>query len=74
MQRALEKTKRELASLRGALESAEGEDFPSAEYDEADAQLDVVTAFTGAEGRRLQQKILAAGGLEPGRVRRTGAG
>lgn len=72
LQRALEKTKRELRSLRGALETAEGDDFPAGEYAAVDDLLTRAGEFADTEGRRLQAKILTAGGVEPGRVRRTG--
>ena len=72
LQRAVEKSKRELRSLRGALETAEGDDFPGDEYAAVDDLLSRAAEFAGAEGRRLQAKILTAGGVEPGRVRRTG--
>jgi hypothetical protein len=71
--RAVEKSRRELESLEGALRHAEGEDFPHALYDEIGAQLDAVTTFVNDEGRRLQSKILQAGGIEPGRIRRGSA-
>ena len=68
--RAAEKAERELEALEGALAHAEGDDFPSAAYDEVRAALRRTLAFTEEEGARLQEKILHAGGLEPGRVRR----
>jgi len=71
--RAIEKSRRELESLEGALRHAEGEDFPRELYDQVGAQLDEVTAFVNDEGRRLQSKILQAGGIEPGRIRRGSA-
>jgi hypothetical protein len=72
LRRAAEKAERELASLEGALGRAEGEDFPVAVYEEVAAALRRVVDFTDEEGARLQEKILHAGGLEPGRVRRGG--
>lgn len=72
LQRSLEKCVRELGGLRGALESAEGEDFPAEDYDEVEGLLNQAREHASREGARLQAKILAAGGLEPGRVRRTG--
>jgi hypothetical protein len=36
--------------------------------------LHAVTGFVDEEAQRLQEKVLHAGGLEPGRVRRTGGG
>ena len=72
LRRACEKAVREMDALRGALERAEGSDFPHDAYAEADGCLRRVLDFTDEEARRLQEKILHAGGLEPGRVRRTG--
>ena len=71
-QRSVEKCRRELGALRGALETAEGDDFPVTDYDEVLDHLEAAGAFAGREGARLQAKILVAGGLEPGRVRRSG--
>lgn len=71
LKRAVEKSRREIGSLRGALERAEAEDFPAHEYDEAESGLASVAEWADREGGRLQAKILAAGGLEPGRVRRS---
>lgn len=72
LQRSLEKCDRELRSLKGALENAEGEDFPAADYEEVDGFLTAARDFAAREGARLQAKILTSGGLEPGRIRRTG--
>lgn len=69
--RAVEKSRREMESLAAAIRHAEGDDFPTDRYDEVADQLDLVTEFVHEEGRRLQNKILQAGGLEPGRVRRS---
>ena len=70
LRRSLEKSVREMHSLEGALRSAESDDFPSAAYDEARLAVDRLLAFLDEEERRLRDKVLAAGGLEPGRVRR----
>lgn len=70
LRRAAEKARRELDELQAALRHAEGVDFPSDEYEAAAAALGQVLDFTDEEARRLQEKILHAGGLEPGRVRR----
>jgi Cdc6-like AAA superfamily ATPase len=72
LRHAAEKALRELDSLEGALAHAEGADFPRAAYDELRARLGELMDFTEEESRRLQDKVLQAGGLEPGRVRRTG--
>ena len=73
LRRALEKTRREVDALEGALRRAEGDDFPTHAYEEARGSIDQLVEFVGGESRRLQHKILVAGGLEPGRVRRASA-
>ena len=70
LRRALEKADRELKTLRGALVHAEGEDFPADAYSDVAAAIQRALDFADQEGARLQEKILQAGGLEPGRVRR----
>lgn len=74
LRRALEKSRRELDAVTGALRHAEGEDFPEAAYGDAQARIESLLEFTEEEGRRLQAKVLQAGGLEPGRIRRSGGG
>lgn len=71
MERSLEKSRRELGALVGAIRHAEGDDFPSDAYSEAEARLEALLGFLQEEGERLQEKVLQAGGLEPGRVRRS---
>lgn len=71
LRRAAEKSLREMDALEGALRRAEGEDFPTEAYAITRERLGAVTEFCDEEGRRLQEKILHAGGLEPGRVRRS---
>ncbi len=70
LRRGLEKTLRELDALEGAIQLAEGEDFPSASYRGVRAKLEGVIEFLQEEGDRLEAKILERGGLEPGRIRR----
>lgn len=71
LKRALEKSRREMEALKGAIRHAEGEDFPRAEYGEAETAIQDLLDFVEEEGARLQEKILRSGGLEPGRVRRS---
>ncbi|MEX2529130.1 MAG: hypothetical protein WD960_00020 [Gemmatimonadota bacterium] len=71
LRRAVEKGARELDALRGAIRHAEGDDFPASEYAEADAKMEALLAFVDGEAERLQEKVMRAGGLEPGRVRRS---
>lgn len=70
LRHAAEKALREMDALEGALGRAEGDDFPRAAYAGMRERLDELIRFTDEEGARLQEKILHAGGLEPGRVRR----
>ncbi len=70
--RAVEKAARELAAVEGALRHAEGDDFPAAAFAQAAATLAQLDAFAEEQGERLADKLLQAGGLEPGRVRRGG--
>jgi len=70
LRRAVEKAERELEALMGALRHAEGADFPADRYEEIARALASALDFTDEEGERLREKILHAGGLEPGRVRR----
>ncbi|MDH5758029.1 MAG: hypothetical protein OEZ65_00480 [Gemmatimonadota bacterium] len=72
LRRAAEKVERELEALEGALRHAEGSDFPVETYEGVRKCLTAVLDFTDEESQRLQEKILHAGGLEPGRVRRGG--
>lgn len=74
LRRASEKCERELGALEGALRHAEGSDFPDEVYEGVRSALGVVTSFVDDEAQRLQEKVLHSGGLEPGRVRRTGGG
>jgi hypothetical protein len=72
LRRTLEKADSELAAAAGALRHAEGADFPSAEFDGAAQHIADIGVFIDEQEQRLQDKILHAGGLEPGRVRRGG--
>jgi hypothetical protein len=70
LRRALEKADGELGAVAGALRHAEAGDFPAHDFDEAAQRLQQVLEFVEAQEERLQEKILHAGGIEPGRVRR----
>lgn len=69
--RALEKSRRELDGLEAALRHAEGDDFPEDAYHSVREALAAAGRLLEEEARRLREKILAGGGLEPGRVRRS---
>lgn len=70
LRRAVLKAEEELGAVAGALRHAEGADFPSADFNDAAQQLQAVARFIDEQEQRLQEKILHAGGIEPGRVRR----
>ena len=70
LRRAVEKSGRELDSLAGAIRHAEGDDFPAGDYDHVGSLLSEIESFLEEEERRLREKILHTGGLEPGRVPR----
>jgi hypothetical protein len=72
LRRALEKAEQELSAVAGSLRHAEGGDFPVDEFARAERRLSDVGLFVEEQEQRLQEKILHAGGLEPGRVRRGG--
>lgn len=72
LRRAVEKSERELDGVRGALRHAEGDDFPAEAFGDAAAHMRALLEFIDEQAARLEEKILTAGGLEPGRVRRTG--
>jgi len=71
LKRAVEKSRREMEALEGAIRHAEGDDFPEDDYRQAEARIQALVEFVEEEGRRLQEKVLRSGGLEPGRVRRS---
>ena len=71
LRRAVEKSRRELDSLSGAIRHAEGDDYPREEYEGIRDRMNEILEFLDEEGRRLEEKILSAGGLEPGRIRRS---
>lgn len=73
LRRSLEKCEREMDALESAIHRAEGDDFPERDYAEARSGVAALIQFLELEERRLRDKILAGGGLEPGRLRRTSA-
>lgn len=74
LRRAVQKGLREAEQLAGALRHVEADDFPEDVHDRVRACLDEVLQLCDEESQRLQEKVLQAGGLEPGRVRRSGGG
>jgi hypothetical protein len=71
LRRSVEKAAGELDAAAGALRHAEADDFPAADFDEAGRHLEALALFMDEQEQRLQEKILHAGGIEPGRVRRS---
>jgi len=72
LRRAVEKAGQELGAVAGALRHAEAGDFPEESFGVVRTHLDAVESFVDEQEERLAEKILHAGGIEPGRVRRTG--
>ena len=70
LRRALEKAEAELNDVAGALRHAEAADFPAMDFDDAHEHVRLVIQFVDDQEQRLQEKILHAGGIEPGRVKR----
>jgi hypothetical protein len=71
LRRAIEKVAQELTAVDGTLRTAEGADFPAEEFTTMQSKIADLHAFVDEQAERLEDKILHAGGLEPGRVRRT---
>ena len=70
LRHALAKADAELDAVAGALRHAEADDFPAAEFEQAREHVRLVAQFVDEQEQRLQEKMLHAGGIEPGRVRR----
>lgn len=70
LRRAVEKVQHELSAVEGSLRSAEGNDFPADEFAAVESRLAAIEQFVDEQAERLEEKMLHAGGLEPGRVRR----
>jgi hypothetical protein len=71
LRRALEKVEHELAAVEGALRPAEGNDFPAEEFSAMYSRIADLQSFVDEQAERLEEKILHAGGIEPGRIRRS---
>jgi hypothetical protein len=72
LRRALMKAEVELSAVVGALRHAEGADFPADEFAAASVHIATIMQFIDEQEQRLEEKILHAGGIEPGRVKRGG--
>ncbi|MDE2973353.1 MAG: hypothetical protein OXU64_01350 [Gemmatimonadota bacterium] len=72
LRRAVEKARREIRGLREALDRSEADGFPGDEYAEMDEHLAAAGELVKREQARQQAKILRAGGIAPGRLRRSG--
>ena len=72
LRRAVEKARREVRGLRKALDPAEADGFPGDDYTTMDEHLAEITELVNREQSRQQAKILRAGGIGPGRLRRSG--
>ncbi|MDE2763303.1 MAG: hypothetical protein OXQ94_10605 [Gemmatimonadota bacterium] len=72
LRRAVEKARREVRGLRETLDRAEADGFPGDDYTAMAEHLDAITELVNREQSRQQAKILRAGGIGPGRLRRAG--
>ena len=70
LRRSVEKIRHELESVEGALKHAEGSDFPADDFATIEGRLTEIEQFVDEQSERLEEKMLHAGGLEPGRVKR----
>ena len=71
LRRALEKAKREVRGLREGLDESEADGYPEDDYAEMEEHLGAVTDLVNREQARQQAKILRAGGLAAGGLRRS---
>ena len=69
LQRALEKSWRELRSLSAAVGREGSSEHPAEAYADAETHVEALLVFTREEGTRLQERVLRGGGLEPERLR-----
>lgn len=71
LRRALEKARREVRGLREGLDESEADGYPADDYAEMEGHLDAVTELVNREQTRQQAKILRAGGIGSGGLRRS---
>lgn len=75
MRRALEKAARELELVQRAAAAPGGPDLgPAPAFEEAARRLEALTELVDEQLERLQQSVLRAAGVEPGRPKRGGGG
>ncbi len=72
LRRALEKAKREVRGLREGLDESEADGYPADDYAEMEEHLGAVTDLVNREQARQQAKVLRAGGIASGGLRRSG--
>jgi hypothetical protein len=71
LRRAVEKVEHELKLVADTLRHVEGADFPADDFATVQSRLADIQIFITDQDERLEDKMLHAGGLEPGRVRRS---
>ena len=64
LRRSVEKSGRELESLKQAICKVEKEDFPNQQYRDASNNLKKIEEFLDGESERLQEKIFSFSGLD----------
>ena len=70
LRRSVEKSGRELESLKQAIYKVEKESFPDQQYKDAINNLRKIEEFLDGESERLQEKIFSFGDLDPERMNR----
>ena len=65
LRRSVEKSGRELESLKQAIYKVEKESFPNQQYKDATNNLRKIEEFLDSESERLQEKIFSLSGLDP---------
>ena len=71
LRRAVEKARREVRGLREGLDESEADGYPGDEYADLEEHLRAVTELVNREQARQQAKILRAGGIAAGGLRRS---
>ncbi|HEX6939280.1 MAG TPA: hypothetical protein VF158_07695 [Longimicrobiales bacterium] len=72
LRRAVEKAARELETAEGALRAAGGDPLPADVFEAAAEHLRAVGEFIDEQAERLEARMLEAGGIDAGRLRRGG--
>ena len=70
LRRSVEKSGRELESLKQAIYKFEKENFPNQQYKDVSNNLKKIEEFLDSESERLQEKVFSLSGLDPEHISR----